>query len=343
METPDLEQENVRLDEIARPTQLEESREQILPSVDSTEPDRRSPHRATRYGRELPIGTRRPDGQLALAPSLRTKLGKSRINREALEREILPNLAAWAGGRLVALEPRGEQLAARFAFDQHPVAAWMDTHGAPLLDPPIRRELPLPCRGCPELSWCETAEIVPSPAHTWRRLGLIEPDGQPTRRGRLFSFFQHAEGLAVAAALEDESYPIADLVFDLANLRAGPRFAGEDSPYGGRLGIRCAETYERADIPGYLTIGVPLEYGAGASDALRALLTDGVPRNKLLTESLRAGDIERALIEWRSLLRHVSGAPDLEWPRWRALREAAALQLENTISPTILPLPVARS
>ena len=66
--------------------------------------------------------------------------------------------------------------------------------------------------------------------------GLIEPDGAPTRRGILFSFFHNGEGLAVAAALEDEGYPIEDLVFDLGNLRAGPRFAEDESPLGGRLG-----------------------------------------------------------------------------------------------------------
>jgi hypothetical protein len=58
------------------------------------------------------------------------------------------------------------------------------------------------------------------------------------------------EGLAIAAALEDETYPIEDLVFDLANIRAGPRFAGEDSPLGGRLGILCQRVYGRADHPG---------------------------------------------------------------------------------------------
>ena len=55
----------------------------------------------------------------------------------------------------------------------------------------------------------------------------------------IFSFFHGGEGLAVAVALEDETYPIDELVFDLANIRAGPRFAGEDAPMGGRLGILC--------------------------------------------------------------------------------------------------------
>jgi hypothetical protein len=157
-------------------------------------------------------------------------------------------------------------------------------------------------------------------------------NGVPTRRGIVFSYFHHGEGLAIAAALEDESYPIPDLIFDLANLRAGPRFAGEDSPFGGRLGIRSQQTYNRADFTGYLTMGVPVDYGAGASETLRSYLELGVPRSKLLSESLRTGDFERAIIEWRSLLRHVVWAPDYDWPRWRELKVAATAALDRTES-----------
>jgi hypothetical protein len=35
------------------------------------------------------------------------------------------------------------------------------------------------------------------------------------------------------------------------------------------------------------------------------------------------GDLERALVEWRSLLRHIVLAPDYDWERWRALKAAA--------------------
>ena len=55
-------------------------------------------------------------------------------------------------------------------------------------------------------------------------LGLIDAQALPTRRGIVFSFFNHGEGLAVAAALEAKHYPIEELVYDLANLRAGHRF-----------------------------------------------------------------------------------------------------------------------
>jgi hypothetical protein len=159
---------------------------------------------------------------------------------------------------------------------------------------------------------------------------LIEADGRPTRRGIVFSFFQHGEGLAIAAALEEEGYPIEDLIFDIANLRAGPRFAGDDSPHAGRLAVLCQKTYERADMEGYLEMGVPPDYGAGASEAIRAMIEHGLPRQKLLTEALRTGDIERAIIEWRSLLRHIAFAPDYAWDRWRTLKTASAARLTDT-------------
>ena len=145
----------------------------------------------------------------------------------------------------------------------------------------------------------------------------------PTRRGIIFSFFHHGEGLAVAAALEDESYPIEELVFDLANLRAGPRFAGDDSPYGGRLARSASALRARG-------------FARLSRDGRAARLRRGRERSRardrrarrlaaqLLTESLRQGDIERALVEWRSLLRHILWAPDYPWARWQALKQAAA-------------------
>jgi hypothetical protein len=54
---------------------------------------------------------------------------------------------------------------------------------------------------------------------------------------------------------------------------------------------------------------------------------------------LRPGDIERALIEWRSVLRHIVLALDYDWDRWRALKAAAARFTETTASPGLPELP----
>ena len=229
---------------------------------------------------------------------------------------------------------RGNLLSVRLDYANVPVNAHIDSLGNALIDPPERENLPDVCRTCDQLEHDKTVAIVNSPTYAWRHLGLVEPDGTPTRRGMIFSFFHGGEGLAVAVALEDETYPIDELVFDLANIRAGPRFAGEDAPMGGRLGILCQRVYRRADYPGYLTMGVPVQYGAGASEVVRALVADPRSKHKLTNELLRHGDIERALVEWRSILRHIVLAPAYPLSRWTELKAAAEELIDKTASPT---------
>jgi hypothetical protein len=149
------------------------------------------------------------------------------------------------------------------------------------------------------------------------------PDGTPTRRGILFSFFQHGEGLAIAAALEDSGYAIEDLIFDLADLRGGPRFAEEDGQASGRLGLVCQRTFRNADYPGYLEYGIPTPYGAGASEVVRGIIQHRRGKHEFLSDTLRTGDIERALLEWQSLVRHVAHAPTYPWERWETFQAAA--------------------
>ncbi|HEX3818232.1 MAG TPA: hypothetical protein VHW03_08080, partial [Chthoniobacterales bacterium] len=293
------------------------------------------------YGREMPLATSAPDEpQVQLVKPLRKILQVRSLPENELLAKIAVLLPDWTGGgALAGVVRRGKQIAAQIDFSGVKARAVRDSLGNALLDPPERAAIPLACRGCSELEHDQTVEIVASPAYAWRRLGLVEPDGTPTRRGIVFGFFQAGEGLAIAAGLEDETYPIEDLIFDLANLRAGPRFSGEDLPLGGRLGALCQTVFERVDHPGYLEMGVPVHYGAGASEVVREIFANPGGRYKLTSDSLRHGDVERALMEWRSLLRHTAAAPDLEWNRWMALKKTAAGLLERTTSPTTLDFP----
>jgi superfamily II DNA/RNA helicase len=292
------------------------------------------------YGREIPLAMANRNDSVAPVKWLRRVLGQKIISRTFFDEEVLPRIPEFTnGGALYQLVRRGDAISAQIDFSGIKIESHLDSHGIALHSPPEREGLPLVCRDCSELEHNLTAPITQSPAYAWRKLGLVEKDGTPTRRGVIFSFFQAGEGLAIAAALEDESYPIDDLVFDLANIRAGPRFAGEDAPLGGRLGILCQKIYERADHPGYLEMGVPIHYGSGASEVIRELIANPGSRYKLTSESLRFGDMERAQMEWRSLLRHIVGAPDLDWERWQQLKSAAAHYVENTKSPVVLDLP----
>jgi hypothetical protein len=255
------------------------------------------------------------------------------------DESVLPLIPEPAGGEIAEVVTRGDTIYARIDFSRVEIGAMIDSRGHALLEPPEREAIPLVCRACSELQHDLTTVIVNSPAYAWRQLDLVANDGTPTRRGTVFSFFQSGEGLAIAAALEDETYPIGDLIFDLANIRAGPRFAGEDAPLGGRLGILCQRIYGRADHPGYLEMGVPVHYGSGAAEVIRELVANPSTRYRMTNESLRSGDIERALMEWRSLLRHIVGAPPLAWDRWRLLQEAAAHFIGRTTSPAAVEFP----
>src|SRR5213083_1220259 len=322
------------------------------------------------YGRELPVATVLASGEVALVKWLKKALRKENAERcephgqltsspeklsgrraecpikdlaarrgifthAQFETEIRPQLVELVKpGTIVDWIMRGNLISIRLDYANVPVNAHIDSAGKALIDPPERENLPDVCRTCDQLEHDTTVAIVNSPTYAWRHLGLVEPDGTPTRRGMIFSFFHGGEGLAVAVALEDETYPIDELVFDLANIRAGPRFAGEDAPMGGRLGILCQRIYSRADYPGYLTMGVPVQYGAGASEVVRALVADPRSKHKLTNELLRHGDIERALVEWRSILRHIVLAPAYPLSRWTELKTAAEELIDKTASPT---------
>jgi superfamily II DNA/RNA helicase len=287
------------------------------------------------YGRELPVATVLASGEVALVKWLKKAIGARVVARNDFDTDIrarIPDLVK--PGIIVDWITRRNLISVRLDYANVPVNAHIDSAGNALIDPPERENLPEVCRTCDQLEHDKTVAIVNSPPYAWRHLGLVEPDGTPTGRGIIFSFFHGGEGLAVAVALEDETYPIEELVFDLANIRAGPRFAGEDAPMGGRLGILCQRIYGRADYPGYLTMGVPVQYGAGASEVVCALVADPRSKHKLTSELLRHGDIERALVEWRSILRHIVVAPGYPLSRWTELKAAAEELVEKTASPT---------
>lgn len=292
------------------------------------------------YGRELPVATVLPSGDVAPVKWLKKETAQRVVTREAFDRDIMPRVSELVRpGIVVEQLTRGKAISVRLDYSAVQTEAQMDSHGAALINPPERPNIPEVCRNCDQLEFDQTVAIVNSPAFAWRQLGLVQPDGTPTQRGVIFSFFHAGEGLALAAALEDETYPIDDLIFDLANIRAGPRFAGEDAPLGGRLGALCQRIYQRLDYPGYLSMGVPIHYGAGAAEVVRELISNPGARYRLASETLRQGDIERALIEWRSLLRHIVAAPDYDLARWRELKEVAASFVERTTSPTVTDLP----
>ena len=237
-------------------------------------------------------------------------------------------------------QDQGQRIVARVSIADLTLRVPVDRFGVAIWKPAEREVLPADCAQCNLLSVCRALPAATGVALLWRRLDLVDAQGVPTLRGRLVSVFTQGDGLAIAAALEDESYPLEELIYDLANLDAGFRFAGEEiNRWGGRLAIVCHEKYGLQSIPGYLENGVPPKYGAGAEQIVAAVHKNPAARHAWITDLLGPGDIDRAIIEWRSLLRQISHAPDLEWPRWRALQAMARTILDETASPTLTDLP----
>ena len=231
--------------------------------------------------------------------------------------------------KIVALVSLAE-LTLRVPVDQHGVALWK---------PAEREVLPADCARCEWIGTCRQLSLASGTALVWRRLGLVDAVGVPTRRGRIVSFFSQGDGLAIAAALEDAGFPTDELVYELANLDAGFRFAGKESRWAGRLAMACQQAYGLQSIPGYLENGLPPRYGAGAEVVVAGVHRRPMARHEWLTELVGVGDIDRLIIEWRSMLRQIAHAPSLDWPRWRELQERARAILHETESPTITDLP----
>jgi superfamily II DNA/RNA helicase len=256
--------------------------------------------------------------------------------------KIVPLVRERLGQRstpLVALHHHGQRIVASVSIAELSMRVPVDRYGVAIWKPVEREVLPSDCARCSLVPVCRQLPAGAGVALLWRRLRLIEPDGTPTRRGRVVSFFSQGDGLAIAAALEDEAYPLDDLIYDLANLDGGFRFCGDENRWGGRLAAVCHENYGLQSFPGYLENGVPPKYGAGAEQVVASVHENPLNKHAWITALLGAGDIDRIIIEWRSLLRQIAHAPTLEWPRWSALQAMAKTILNETESPTLTELP----
>jgi superfamily II DNA/RNA helicase len=309
-----------------------------------------------RYGLEVPLATfpqSTEENRLTLTKWLRKALREQARTHQkapnvaklwglnAIEKRIVPQLPQLTrGGQSTGLTERNGTLYARLDYSEGEIYALKDLTGKGLLNPKERKReisgsLPArtphspPCASVATRSRISTHHSVPhTVAEQWCELGLIDAQAHPTRRGVIVSFFNHGEGLAVAAALEADHYPIEELVYDLANLRAGHRFNAL-ALAGRPLTAFCQEAYGMRTIPGYLRRGLPEDYGEGASEILYNIEHKSSRAEAYLDEELSHGDIERAKVEWRSLRLHIAHAPDYEWDRWRALKTACQDSLGN--------------
>jgi len=296
------------------------------------------------FGRALTVADRLNDDRVIIAKWIRRLINWS--GRQApmavWNEKIVPLIEqrlAQQRTPVVRFDNQGHKIVAQVSIAELQMRALVDSHGVALWRPVEREVLPYDCAQCSLVEVCKGLPTATGTALLWRRLALVDAAGVPTRRGRMVSFFSQGDGLAIAAALEDETYSLDELIYDLANLDGGFRFCGDDNRWGGRLAIVCHEKYGLQSIPGYLENGVPPKYGAGAEQVVASVHKNPMNKHAWITDLLGPGDIDRVIIEWRSLLRQIAHAPELDWPRWRALQAMAKGILNETESPTVTELP----
>jgi superfamily II DNA/RNA helicase len=296
------------------------------------------------YGRALTVADRLGEDRVILAKWVRrlTNWNGRQAPLSVWQEKIAPLVGqklAQQKTPVVRFENQGQAIVAQVSIAELTQRVPVDSHGVAIWRPIERDVLQRDCARCSLVPICRELPTSTGVALLWRRLGLVSASGVPTLRGQVVSFFSQGDGLAIAAALEDESYALEELVYDLANLDAGFRFCGDDNRWGGRLGIVCHQKFGLQSIPGYLENGVPPKYGAGAEQVVASVHKNPLNKHAWITDLLGAGDIDRIIIEWRSLLRQIAHAPDLEFPRWRGLQALAKTMLNETESPTLTELP----
>ncbi len=296
------------------------------------------------YGREFTVADRSPANHLHLVKWVRRMInwrGRS-IPFELWEPKIAPLIEKKLAERklpVVRWIPEKDKILAHVSLREQTMRVPVDSYGVALWRPPERDVLPPDCSICPLVPVCRNLPTSTGVALLWRRLGLVDPNGKPTRRGEVVGFFSQSDGLAIAAAIEDLTYPIEELIYDLANLDAGFRFCGEDNRWAGRLAMACHQVYGLQSIPGYLENGLPPKYGAGAEQVVAAVHKNPLTKPSWVSDLVGVGDIDRVIIEWRSLLRQIAHAPQIDWARWTALQTLAKTILDETESPTLTDLP----
>ncbi len=296
------------------------------------------------YGRSMTVADILNDGRIMIAKWIRrlTNWKGRQTTMEDWNSKIVPLVEAGLAGQktpVVRFVQEPNRIFAHVSLAELTMKVPVDRHGTALWHPTERDVLHPTCMQCELVPDCRKLSAGTGTALLWRRLRLVDEKGVPTRRGQIVSYFSQGHGLAIAAALEDQRYPLGELVYDIANLDAGFRFCGDENRWGGRIAVSCHQTYGNQSIPGYLENGLPPKYGSGAEQVVASVHQNPGNKHVWVTDMLGSGDIDRIIIEWRSLLRQIIHSPELEWPRWKEFKLTSQALLNETESPTLTQLP----
>jgi len=214
------------------------------------------------YGRKMTVAELLNADRVLLGKWVRrlTRWEGRQTHRSVWNERIVPLLEQKLANQktpVVRFETHDHKISALVSLADLTMRVPVDSYGVAIWRPIERDVLPADCARCSLVPVCRQLSTATGVAMLWRRLGLVDAAGVPTTRGRIVSFFSQGYGLAIAAALEDATYPLDELIYDLANLDAGFRFCGEENRWAGCVPMACHQIYGLQSIPGYLENGVP--------------------------------------------------------------------------------------
>jgi hypothetical protein len=167
---------------------------------------------AKTYGRSITVAELLHDERVLLAKWIRrlTNWSGRQAPMNLWQEKIAPLLEQKLAAQktpVVRFERSGHKIHALVSLADLTTRVPVDVHGVALWKPIEREVFPEDCARCHLVNTCRNLPTSSGVASLWRRLGLVDQAGVPTRRGRLVSFFQQEDGLAIGAALKMNRSP----------------------------------------------------------------------------------------------------------------------------------------
>jgi hypothetical protein len=169
------------------------------------------------YGRSITVADRIADDKIVLSKWIRrlTNWNGRQAPMALWESKIAPLLEKKLAEQkfpVVRFKTMAQKIIAEVSLGEQTLRVPIDSHGVALWKPTERDVLPPDCAICPLVPVCRELPTSTGVALLWKRLNLTDDSGVPTLRGRVVSFFQGGDGLAIAACLEDTTYPVSELI-----------------------------------------------------------------------------------------------------------------------------------
>ena len=164
------------------------------------------------HGRSLTVADRLADDRVVIAKWVRrlTDWNGRQAPLAVWTEKIVPILEAKLAHQktpVVRFVTEPHRILAHVSIGDLTLRVPIDSHGVALWKPVERDVLHDDCARCSLIPACQKLSAATGTALLWRRLGLVDAQGVPTRRGQIVSYFSHGDGLAIAAALERFALP----------------------------------------------------------------------------------------------------------------------------------------